>query len=69
MYFNYGTISEDHSHLYSKKQSMRVFPLCPECIVSTKMGAVILVILKANHTLTAVSHDSTLHISVKLSVD
>jgi len=49
---------------------MSVFPPCPsECIVSAKVDAVILVVLKAHHTLTAVSHDSTLHCSVKLSVD
>jgi len=49
---------------------MSVFPLRPsKCIVSVKMDAVILVILLTHHTLTAVSHDSTLHVSVKLSVD
>ena len=49
---------------------MSVFPLCrSECIVSAKMDAVILAVLKAHHTLTAVSHDSTQHVSVKLSVD
>jgi len=47
---------------------MNVFPLCSsECIVSAQMDVVILVILKAHHT--AVSHNSTLHVSVKLSVD
>jgi hypothetical protein len=45
---------------------MSVFPL--ECIVSAKMGVIILVILKAHHTLTAVSHNGTLHVSV-ISVD
>jgi len=64
------TISGDNSHIHSKKQSMSVFPLCrSECIVSAKMDAVILAVLKAHHTLTAVSHDSTQHVSVKLSVD
>jgi len=64
------TRSGDYSHLHLKKQSMSVFPLRPsKCIVSVKMDAVILVILLTHHTLTAVSHDSTLHVSVKLSVD
>lgn len=64
------TVSGDNSHLHSKKQSVSVSPLCPsECIVSAKMDAVILVILKADHTQTAVSHDSTLHVRVKLLVD
>lgn len=64
------TISGDHSHHHSKKQSMSVFPLYPsECIVSEKIDVIILVILKAHHTLTAVSHSGTLHVSVRLSVD
>jgi hypothetical protein len=49
---------------------MSVFPLYPsEYIVSEKLDVIILVVLKANHTLTAVSHNGILHVSVRLSVD
>lgn len=70
MYFNYGySVCRSFSPSL-KKKSTGVFTLYPsECIVSEKMDVIILVVLKAHHTLTAVSHNGTLHVSVRLSVD